>query len=445
MNRVPAPVIRIGCIVFLLAFSIILVAQRGQAPPTPPTPPAGQGVRGAGGGTGPAGAPGQRGGGRGGGPVTIKAARVLDGRGGVLQNAIITVQGSKIVSIGQDPGPNPITYDLGDATVLPGMIDVHVHLQWIFGPNGNYNNYPDRGGMTQTYQNDAVLDNARVTLMAGFTTVQSPGWAQDKPLNAAIAAGVVNGPRIVTSLNPVSGGTPDAIRASVRQHKADGADFIKFFASGSIRQGGKMSTTQEQLDAVCGEAKLQGLRTLIHAHDPPSIIASVKAGCTQIEHGVFADDAAIKAMKDANVWFDPNIGLVLQNYLEHHDEFLDSSIPPEGFAFMQAGIPLITTVFKKALAAGIRMPMGTDAVAGAHGHNEREIIARVKEGGQSPMDAIIGATSLSAESMNLGDLIGTLKPGFEADLVAVNGDPTKDITALRNVKFVMKGGKVYKK
>ena len=206
-----------------------------------------------------------------------------------------------------------------------------------------------------------------------------------------------------------------------------------------------MSTTQEQLDAVCGEAKTQGLRTLIHAHDPPSIIASVKAGCTQIEHGVFADDAAIKAMADAHVYFDPNIGLVLQNYLEHHDEFLDSSIPPEGFAFMQAGIPLITTVFKKALAAGIRMPMGTDAVAGAHGHNEREIIARVKEGGQSPMDAIIGATSLSAESMNLGDQIGTLKPGFEADLVAVNGDPTKDITALRNVRFVMKGGKVYKK
>jgi len=102
-------------------------------------------------------------------------------------------------------------------------------------------------------------------------------------------------------------------------------------------------------------------------------------------------------------------------------------------------------VYKKALAAGIKMPMGTDAVAGAHGHNAREFIARVKDGGQSPMDAIIGATSLSAESMNLGDLIGTLKPGLEADLIAVTGDPTKDITMLRNVKFVMKGGKVFKK
>jgi imidazolonepropionase-like amidohydrolase len=431
------------CVGCLCTLTLVLAAQRGQPPP--PTPPAGGG-QGAGAGRAAGGAGGQRGGGRGGGPITIKAARVLDGRGGVIKDAIITVQGSKIVSIGPPASAtDPVTYDLGDATVLPGMMDVHVHLQWIFGPNGNYNNYPDRGGMTQAYQNDAVLENARMTLMAGFTTVQSPGWNQDKPLNAAIAAGVVNGPRIVTSLGPVGGGTPDAIRASVRQHKADGADFIKFFASGSIRQGGKMSTTQEQLDAVCGEAKAQGLRTMIHAHDPPSIIASVKAGCTQIDHGVFADDAAIKAMKDANVYFDPNIGLVLQNYLEHHDEYLDSSIPPEGFAFMQAGIPLVTTVFKKALAAGIRMPMGTDAVAGAHGHNAREIIARVKEGGQSPMDAIIGATSLSAESMNLGDQIGTLKPGFEADVVAVNGDPTKDITALRNVRFVMKGGKVYKK
>ncbi len=415
----------------LVTFSLVALVAQGT----------GQTGRGAGA-AAPAAAAGQ-GRGRGGAPITIRAARVLDGKGAVLTNGVVEITGSKITAV--DTRDGPVTYDLGDATLLPGMIDVHVHLQWIFGPNGNYNNYPDRGGMTQTYQNDAVLENARMTLMAGFTTVQSPGWDQDKPLNAAIAAGIVNGPRILTSLQPVSGGTPEAIRASVRQHKADGADFIKFFASGSIRQGGKMNVTQEQLDAVCGEAKAQGLRVLVHAHDPASIIASVKAGCTQIEHGVFADDAAIKAMKDANIYFDPNIGLVLQNYLEHHDEYLDSSIPPEGFAFMQAGIPLVTTVFKKALAAGLRMPMGTDAVAGAHGHNVREIIARVKDGGQPPMDAIIGATSLSAESIGLGKEIGTLAAGYEADIVAVAGDPTKDITALKFAKFVMRGGKIYKK
>jgi imidazolonepropionase-like amidohydrolase len=162
-------------------------------------------------------------------------------------------------------------------------------LQWIFGPHGNYNNYPEQNDMTQAYRNDAVLENARVTLMAGFTTVQSPGWPQDKPLNAAIAAGVVNGPRIITSLQRRRR-HPGRHPGQRQQHKADGADFIKFFASGSIRQGGKMNVTQEQLDAVCGEAKAQGLRTMIHAHDPPSIIASVKAGCTQIDHGVFSDE-----------------------------------------------------------------------------------------------------------------------------------------------------------
>jgi len=423
----------------------LFAQQRGQTPPT------GQGAGGQGAGQGAAqGAAGRQGGqgrGRGGAgaAITLHAARVLDGKGGVIENGVVTVQGTKIVSVAPAKAGETYTYDFPTGTIMPGMIDVHVHLQWIFGPNGNYNNYPEQADMTQAYRNDAILDNARVTLMAGFTTVQSPGWAQDKPLNAAIQAGIVNGPRIITSLDPVRGGTPDEIRASVKQHKTDGADFIKFFASGSIRQGGKMNVTQEQLDAVCGEAKAQGLRTMIHAHDPPSIIAAVKAGCTQIDHGVFADDAAIKAMKDANVYFDPNIGLVLQNYLEHHDEYLDSSIPPEGFAFMQAGIPLVTEVFKKALAAGIKMPMGTDAVAGGHGHSAREIITRVKDGGQKPMDAIIGATSLSAESMNLGKEIGTIAPNYEADIVVVANDPTKDITMLRNVKFVMKGGRVFKK
>ena len=127
-----------------------------------------------------------------------------------------------------------------------------------------------------------------------------------------------------------------------------------------------MNVTQEQLDAICGEARAQGLRTLIHAHSPESIIAAVKAGCTQIEHGVFADDAAIKAMKDANVFFDPNIGLVLENYLENKDKYMGSgNFNEEGFAFMAKALPTIGPGFAKALKAGLRMPLGTDAVAGA--------------------------------------------------------------------------------
>jgi imidazolonepropionase-like amidohydrolase len=412
---------------------VVSCAALSLPPLTAQLPPAGaqaSGGRGQGGRGGPA------------APITIRAARVLDGRGATLANAVVEIQGAKITAIDQRTGP--VTYDLGDATVLPGMMDVHVHLNWIFGPGGKYGERDVPAG----YAMDAVLDNARKTLMAGFTTVQSVGWIQDKPLREAIEAGIVPGPRLLSSLGQLQGGsqTPDQLRERVRALKAQGADLIKAFASGSIRDGGKMTVTQEQIDAICGEAKAQGLRTLVHAHGPDSIIASVKAGCTQIEHGAYADDAAIKAMKDANVYFDPNIGLVLQNYIENEDRFTGSgNFNAEGFAFMKKAVPTMGPLFNKALKAGLRMPLGTDAVAGAHGQNAREAIARVKDGGQKPMDAIIGATSLAAESMNLGDRIGTLKPGYEADIVAVAGDPVQDITKLRDVKFVMKGGRIFKR
>ena len=378
----------------------------------------------------------------GGGPITIRAARVLDGRGGVITSSVVEVQGSKITSIDQRTGA--VTHELGDATVLPGMIDVHVHLNWYFGPGGKYGERDVPAG----YVMDAILENARKTLMAGFTTVQSLGAAQDKPLRDAIAAGVVVGPRLISSLGQLQPGkqTPEQLRERVRTFKAQGADAIKLFASGSIRDGGKMNVTQAQLDAACAEAKAQGLRSLVHAHGPDSIMAAVKAGCTQVEHGAFADEAALKAMKDANVFFDPNIGLVLQNYIENKDRYMGSgNFNEEGFAYMEKAIPTLGPVFNKALKAGVRMPLGTDAVAGAHGQNAREAFVRVKDGGQSAMDAIISATSLAAESMNLGKEIGTLAPGYEADVVAVSGDPTKDITRLANVVFVMKGGRLFRK
>ena len=375
-------------------------------------------------------------------PITIRAARVLDGVGNSLANAVVEVQGSKISAIDQRTGP--VTYDLGDATILPGMIDVHVHMNWYFGPDGRYGGR----GVLPSFAADAVLDNARAMLMAGFTTVQSVGAASDKPLREAIAAGVVNGPRLLTSLAQVQGGssTPEQLRERIRQLKAEGADLIKFFASASIRESGKMNVTQAQVDAVCGEARLQGLRTLVHAHSADAVIAAVKAGCTQIEHGLFVDDAAIKAMADARVYFDPNIGLVLQNYLEHRDQYEGAgNFNEEGFAVMQSVIPKGIDVFRKALAAGIRMPLGTDAVAGAHGRNAREIVTRVQKGGQKPMDAIVSATSLAAESLNLGDRIGTLKAGYEADVIAVTSDPVADIARLRDVTFVMRAGRVMRR
>lgn len=380
--------------------------------------------------------------GRGGQSVTIRAARVLDGRGGSLANGVVEVSGVRIVAVDQRTGP--VTYDLGDATVMPGMIDVHVHLNWYFGPGGKYG----ERDVTAAYAADAVLENARRTLLAGFTTVQSLGAASDRPLRDALAAGVVAGPRLLTSLGQIQPGnqTPEQLRARVRTLKSDGADVVKIFASGSIRDGGKMNVTQEQLDALCGEARAQGLRTAVHAHGPDSIIASVKAGCGQIEHGLFADAAAIAAMKSADVFFDPNIGLVLQNYLENKDKYLGvGNYTEEGFAFMEKALPGLGPVFRRALEAGLRMPLGTDAVAGAHGQNARELMARVKDGGQTPMGAIVSATSLAAESLGLADTIGTLKAGYEADIVGIGGDPTRDITKLKDVRFVMKAGRVYKR
>ena len=156
----------------------------------------------------------------------------------------------------------------------------------------------------------------------------------------------------------------------------------------------------------------------------------------------WADDRAIALMKDANVFFDPNIGLVLQNYVENKAKFLGAgNYTDEGFAFMERAMPTLGPIFKKALDAGLRMPLGTDAVAGAHGQNAREAVARVNAG-QFPIGALISATSLAAESLGLKTSLGRLAPGYLADIIAVSGDPSQDIAMLRSVTFVMAQGRV---
>jgi imidazolonepropionase-like amidohydrolase len=373
--------------------------------------------------------------------VTIRAARVIDGKGQVLQNAVVEVVGSKITKIG--PYDGPVTHDLGPATLMPGLIDVHVHIGYHFGKDGRAQNQ----GETEAERALYAAENAWVTLMNGFTTVQSVGAASDKDLRDAIARGVLPGPRILTSLGSMNErtGPPAEIREYVRKQKQAGADLIKIFASKSIREGGAKTMSDEQLEAACGEAKTQGLRTLVHAHAADAILSAAKAGCSQVEHGAFASDEALKAMADRGVYFDPNIGLVLQNYVENKAKYIGiGNYNEEGFAFMEKAVPTNFPMFKRALASKVKMPMGTDAVAGAHGQNARELLVRVRDGGQSPMDAITSATSLAAESMGLQNELGSLTPGLQADIVAVDGDPLKAISTLRNVTFVMKGGKVYK-
>ena len=375
--------------------------------------------------------------------IRIHANTLLDGTGKTIQNVTVVVDGSKITAIEPDGGSNA-TYNLGELTLLPGMIDVHTHVGWHFDKDGRYAAKPGSPAEEILY----AAENAYTTLMAGFTTIQSPGQPNDVELREAVARGVIPGPRILTSIRQLNerSGTPDEIRAKVRQLKTDGADVIKIFASASIRDGGKQTMTDEQLQAVCGEANALGMRTMVHAHSPESIKASVNAGCKQIEHGVFANDEVLKLMADKGVYFDPNIGVVLQNYLENKARFLGiGNYNEEGFEYMRKGLAINEAMIKKAVATPkLMLVLGTDAVAGAHGHNAREIVERVKQGNQKPMDAIVSATSMSARSLGLEKTTGTIAPGYEADLIAVNGNPLTDITAVTHVAFVMKGGKVFK-
>jgi imidazolonepropionase-like amidohydrolase len=378
-------------------------------------------------------------------PIVIRAGTLLDGKGGTLHDARITIQGSKIVSINSG-NRQPVDYDLRGLTVLPGWIDAHVHITWIFGKDGR------NVGTEGTTQEDAyeAASNAWVTLMAGFTTVQSVGAPNDVPLRDAIAHGILPGPRILTAVRPLEGkgdntGTPDQIRAFIRTQKAAGADLIKIFASKSIRLGGGMTLSQEQLTAACEEAKKQGLRTLVHAYKE-AVRAATLAGCTEIEHGTLATDDDLKLMADRGVYFDPQCGLVLENYMLYKDKYLGTSgYNPEGFEAMEKIIPMNHEIVRQGTRIpALKMVFGTDAVAGAHGRNAEEFVDRVRDCGVDPMAAMVSANSLAAEAMGMGEKIGSIAPGLQADIIALDGDPLKDITAVRRVVFVMKGGIVYK-
>ncbi len=374
-------------------------------------------------------------------PIVLRAGTLLDGKGGVRHNVAIVVQNGKIQKIEAAGGAG---YDLRNLTVLPGLIDTHVHIAWHFGPDGRYQPRDDSQVTALGY----TLENAYVTLMAGFTTVQSVGSPIDGPARDAINRGVLPGPRILTALRPLSNPqlTPDQIHEYVRKVAADGADLIKVFASKSMRDGGGRTLSREQIEAACSEAKAHGLRTLVHVYDAETIRDVSEAGCTTVEHGTLISDEVLRLLAARGTYFDPTIGLVTENYLANKSRYLGiGNYNEEGFASMEKNLPVGLAMFKRALATkGLKIVYGTDAVAGAHGRNIEGLVYRVQAGGQDPGAAIVSATSLAAESMNLGDKIGAIAPGMEADIMAVEGDPLKDITSLRRVDFVMKNGRIYK-
>lgn len=379
--------------------------------------------------------------------ITVHSTHVLDGRGADLGEATLTIENGKISRVDRGAPSTPATYELGPATLMPGLIDAHVHLNWYFNRQGRYHSGND--GDTPAQSLLAMLENGNATLLAGITTIQSPGAAVDTVLRQWFGSATLPGPRLLTSLNPLqpnATATDSMLRATVRQRKAQGADLIKVFASASIRDGGAPTLTQQQLSAICGEANALGLRTIVHAHSSESVRMTILAGCTQIEHGVFTSDADLKLMAEKGTWFDPQVCLVFQNYLDNRPKYEGiGNFNEVGFKSLADAMPLAMDMYRRALKTpGAKIVFGTDAVAGAHGRNVEELICRVNGGGQSPMDAIVSATSRGAQAMRLESEIGSLAPGYAADLVAVRGDPLRDITAMRDVMFVMRAGRAYR-
>lgn len=380
--------------------------------------------------------------------VILKVGGLVDGRGGAMGPSTVVVEDGKIVEVtaGASSDGGGLVYDLTDLTLLPGLIDTHVHISWHFDRTGRYatresNETPQEAMLF-------IMENAYQALMSGFTTVQSMGNPTDGDLRDAINRGILPGPRVLTSLTSINNrtGTPEEIRAAVRNIAGGGADFIKIFASESIRTGGAPTLSQEQLDAACDEARALGLRTSVHAHSIESVNQVLRAGCTCVEHGALLDRETMEMIAETGTFFDPNIFLVSDNYLTNRDRFIGiGSYTEEGMRITEEVIGTKLEMFKEALQVpNLKIIFGTDGVAGAFSRLEDELIYRVLTGGQDPMAALVSATSLAAESLALQEMIGAIAPGMEADLIAVRGNPLDDITALKRVVFVMKGGVVYR-
>jgi imidazolonepropionase-like amidohydrolase len=400
--------------------------------------------------------------------IVVKAARLIDGRGGPpLAPAMVRIDGERIAAVGSSlpvpPGARVI--DLGSATLLPGLIDLHTHL------TGQRSVHWEDVLTKTTPGHDALWGarNARVTLLAGFTTVRDmgPTWPfVDVDLRDAINAGAVPGPRMMVAGNYISstGGAgdarqfsiyvdvplvknladgPDEIVKAVRTNFKNGADFIKILATGAVLSKGISPGAQQysdaEIQAAVTEATRWGRQVASHAHGASGIIASIKAGVRTVDHGSFLNDEAIALIKASNrrVFYVPTLYTAVA--IEH--EGAANGIPASERERNRNIQETEYGGFKRALAAGLPIGFATDAMVIEHGENAKECEVRGQLGEQA-MACIVAATSLNAEIMGWSDRVGSLEAGKFADLVAVPGDPLQDITQLQKVGFVMKGGQV---
>lgn len=374
--------------------------------------------------------------------VTIRAGRMYDGIATVRENVIITVRDHRIASIKPDNG-QPVTYDFRDKTVLPGLIDVHVHAAWYINKQGKLHTPGD--GDTPADVRAGLLANARALLRAGFTTVQSLSGADEAALRELVRSDTVAAPRILVSIEPIML-TEDASGADVERVLALHPDVIKVFAPDDVIAGTPAAERiLAALPKICQAAHAHHVRVVVHAHADYAAQAAARAGCDQVEHGLFASAATLRALAASHTWFDPQCSLVFDNYARNRAAFERiAGYEASTFEWLARMAPLALDVTRAALhTPGLRVPFGTDAVAGAMGRNADDLVCRVQRAGQKPLDALRSATSLAAQSLGLGGEIGRIAPGMQADIIAVDGDPLRDITAVRRVIWVMKAGRVY--
>ena len=401
------------------------------------------------------------------GTTLIRAARLIDGRGGApIANAGILVRGDRIERVGPAAEMKADrVIDLGSATVLPGLIDLHTHLTDEVGTNW------ERALLTTTPGKAAIFGakNARDTLLAGFTTCRDmgPTWPYvDIDLKYAIEKGAMPGPRLLVAGNYVSatGGAGDArqfsiyvdvpivqnladgvdaVRRVVRTNFKQGADFVKILATGAVMSQGIPPGAQQYSDAELAvaveEANRWGRFVAAHAHGADGIKAALRAGVRTIDHGSMMDEEGARLLKEKGAYFAPTL-YVGQAILEDHKAL---NIPAHQVERERAMTGTQERAFKLALSQKLPIAFATDAGVFPHGRNAREFAIRVRLG-QTPMAAIEGATRIAAEALGWSDRVGTLEAGRYADVVAVAGDPLADITELERVRFVMKGGVVYR-
>jgi len=399
--------------------------------------------------------------------IVVKAARVLDvHKGSYIDNAAIWIDGERVKEVGTASDVQTHTpkdakvVDLGHATVLPGLIDCHTHIMARFddGPNGYLLGLATK---SQAFRALEGAYDARITLEAGYTTVrdvenEGSGYA-DVALRDAINQGLAEGPRMQVATRAIAavgqynpfGVSPDLVdfptgaqmvsgvdeaRRAVREQIGHGADLIKVYADWN-----HPTLTVDEMRVVVEEAHKQGLKVAAHATTPEGIKNAVTAGVDSIEHGHRANREDLEMMKAKGIFLVPTVGVVDLSIEAHKNEFT-----PEQRKHVDAFLQDIQDEIQTAKSLGVKIAAGFDpSDVGKHGKNALELAAMVKRG-LTPLEAIQATTINAAELMSWQDRVGALEPGHYADLIAVDGDPLKDITVMQHVKFVMKGGTVVK-